>query len=416
MSHSTPCVQRHSAQIFDRGGSRPLGPALNLSKVNYQRVRDNTSEGMIRIDGGNCDLSENRKLLAEARAHRHELVIFREQERVWEGPLHRIATGVDFAEFYAKDVTQYLFAQPLTQAWQNSTLGGVSRSTEVTTRIGNIIQYEMSHGRSMFYPTTMPDAAADVQAWRDAGGVATETTGGWAITIPAFEDDSIWPSTNILPYLDVRHFPNEARTTMDTLPFQMTVGTHLQDLARQRGIDFTAVGRRIIIWDTSRNLGVLQTMTSSSFTDDVMVTEYGADHNQAAYSVGQDGAYGSALSLKNLAYYGPWTTMYTLYDESATDAPSQADLDSQARRNTSGRTPAPIEVRIPDNSTIILPDGVGLNSLVPGVQVPLRASLNYREIAQMQKIDIVTVTETGEEGENIQVTLTPATKPDSDEE
>jgi hypothetical protein len=90
-------------------------------------------------------------------------------------------------------------------------------------------------------------------------------------------------------------------------------------------------------------------------------------------------------------------------------------LNSQARRNTSGRSPAPVEVRVPDNSTIVLDDTLTIDKLIPGVQVFLRATLAARQIAQLQKIDHVVVTETASK-ETIQVTLTPATKPDDDEE
>lgn len=409
---SARCIVGHTAFIFDRGGRRRVGPIINISKVQWERHRDNVSEGMIRLEGDACE--ENAVLLNTIRTHREELVIYRGQERVWEGPLHRIATGPGWAEIYAHDVGEYLFAQPLTQAWLNSPLNGVSRSTTVTGRIENIINYEFSHGRTMFYPNTMPNATTDVAEWQAAGGTATAVSGGWNITIPPFESDTIWPSTNILPYLDVRHFANEAKTAMDTLPYETTVGDHLQSLARQKGIDFTVLGRRILIWDVSRSLGILQTMTSQNFTNDVVVTEYGADHVQAAYSVGENGVYGSALTLDNLAYYGPWTGMYTTFNEEGSNTPSQSELDSQARRNTSGRSPAPIEVRIPDNSTIFLSEDVRINDLVPGVQVPLRADLNFRQLAQQQKIDSVKVTETAEAGEQVQVTLTPATKPDSD--
>ena len=58
---------------------------------------------------------------------------------------------------------------------------------------------------------------------------------------------------------------------------------------------------------------------------------------------------------------------------------------------------------------------LSVNDLVPGSQVPLRATLNARAYEQLQKIDHVRVTETAE-GENVQLTLTPATRPDSDEE
>lgn len=412
-SQPVKCITRHSAFIYDRGGRSDRRPVVNLSEVKWSRHRDNVSEASIRLDGDHC--GENAEVLDRSRTHRHELVIFRGDERVWEGPLHRIATGPGYAEIFAHDVGEYLFNQPLTRAWENSTLNGVSRSTTVTGRIGEIIEYEMSHGRTQFYPDTMPDAAADIAYWVSQGGTATPVAGGWNVTIPAFESDDIWPSTNILDFLDVRHFPNEAMTAMDTVPFQTTVGQHLQSLARQNGIDFTVLGRKILIWDTSRNLGVLPTMTSSYFSEDVLTTEYGSDHAQSAYSVGANGMYGSALTLKNLAYYGPWTNMYTLYNEDGTDTPSQPELDSQARRNLSGRSPAPIEVRIPDNSSIFLPPEIPLNWLVPGVQVPLRATLNFRNLAQTQKLDSLTVTETGDDGETIQGTMTPATRPDTDE-
>jgi hypothetical protein len=82
----------------------------------------------------------------------------------------------------------------------------------------------------------------------------------------------------------------------------------------------------------------------------------------------------------------------------------------------SGRNPVPVEVRIPDNSTIRLDDTLTIDDLIPGVQMPLLATLNARQVSQDQKLDLVTVRETGAEGETIQVVLTPATKPDSDDE
>jgi len=72
-------------------------------------------------------------------------------------------------------------------------------------------------------------------------------------------------------------------------------------------------------------------------------------------------------------------------------------------------------VRIPDNSSVRLNDSLTINDLVPGAQVPLLATLNARQLSQLQKIDVVKVTE-DPDGENIALTLTPATNPDSNEE
>ncbi len=377
-----PCVTNHTAFIFDRGGQRRIGPVLDLSQVQWERARDNVSEGMIRIEGDSCD--EQAAFTNAIRSHRHELVIFRGKDRVFEGPVHRVTSHGSFTEINARDVSEYLFHTPLTQAYDNR----YPATTEVTTRIENIIDYELTHGRTMHDGVT-------------------------PVAVPAWED--LDPPINVLPFLVVHHFPNEAGTAAYTLPYEMTVGQHLANLAAQSGIDWTTVGRAIHIWDVSRNLGRLQQMTEANFFSDVIVSEYGADHAQAAYVISQDGVYGSAVNPDYLDYYGPWTNITTAYNEEGTAEPSEAELNSQASRNIAGATPVPIEVRIPDNSGIILSEVLTINSLVPGVQVPLRAQLNARQLSQLQKIDHVTVTETSE-GENIQVTLTPATKPDDEVE
>jgi hypothetical protein len=367
---------------------RRISPVLDLSQVKWERDRDGMSEGMIRLEADSC--SRQARLIDSLRTHRHELVLYRGRERVWEGPLHRVGIYSDHVDIVAKDVLAYLFATPLTREWNNTPAGdGV---TTMTNRLQAIIEWELTHGRTQ--------QIFDGVNWVN-------------VPVPAWE--SLDPPINVLPHLYVPHFPNEAETSAKTLPFEMTVGEHLQNAARTSGIDFTAVGRRIVIWDVSRNLGRLTQMTDANFNQSVIVTEYGADHAQAAYVVGQEGAYGQAINLENLDYYGPWTSIYTAYNEEGTDAPTQAELNSQASRNLSGRSPAPVEVRIPDNSSIILEKGLSISDLVPGVQIPLLATLNARKLSQMQKIDHVVVTETAE-GENIQVTLTPATKPDSDEE
>jgi hypothetical protein len=391
MAEKATCVTRHSAFIFDRGAMKRISPVVDLSKVMYERTRDGITDGMIRLEGDSC--SRQNGIINSIRSKRHELVIYRGNSRAWEGPIFRIASGTGYAEIWAKDVISYLDGQPLTQTWDNTTRG--SGATEVTTRLEQIIEYELSHGRVMrFYDE-------DTDSWVD-------------LPISAWE--ALDPPINVLPHLDVRHFPNEARTAMVTLPYQMNVFEHLSERARQGGIDYTALGRKILIWDTSRSLGRIRTLTSADFLGaEVVVTEYGADHTQAAYTTGQDGSYGQAVNPTNLDYYGPWTTMYTPYTETVDDAPSQAELDSQSMRNLAGRTPAPIEVRIPDNSSVVLSDTLTIDMLVPGVQVPLLATLNARPISQLQKLDHVTVTETAD-GESVQIMLTPATRADSDVE
>lgn len=375
------CIDKHTAVIFDRGGKKRVGPLLDLSALQWARGRDEVTEATIRIEGDACQ--EQAEFISSLRTHRHELVIYRGRDRVWEGPLHRISSHATYTEIVAHDVAEYLFHTPLTQVYDNS-YNGPWGPVEVTSRIGFIIDYELTHGRTQ--------NGQSVPAW-----------------------ESLDPPINVNPYVVIHHWPNEARTSAVTVPYEMTVGEHLQNMARQSGIDYTVLGRAIHIWDVSRSLGRIQQLTEYDFLSEVIVTEYGADHSQASYVIGSDGVYGSALNLNNLAYYGPWTDITTAYNEEGTDAPSQDELDSQAERNNSNRSPVPMEVRIPDNSGLILSDTLTINDLVPGVVVPLRAKLNARQMSQMQKIDHVIVSETAE-GETVQLTLTPTTRQDEDEE
>lgn len=133
MATKSRCITRHTAFIYDRGGRRRIGTIGDISEIRWSRVRDGISEANVRLEGESC--GKNAALLENARTKRHELVIFRGDERVWEGPLSRIATHSTWAEFHAKDPLWYLFGQPLTQGWSNATVNGVSHAAAVTTRL-----------------------------------------------------------------------------------------------------------------------------------------------------------------------------------------------------------------------------------------------------------------------------------------
>jgi hypothetical protein len=358
------CADGHTAFIFDRGGVTRVAQLLDLSEVRWERDRDGVSEATILIQGSACAAQAD--LLAAIEPKRSELVIFRGRDRVWEGPVWRVSWHADYVEVNAHDVFQYVMETPMTQAYSNA----YPSVDTVSNRIAGILTYEMA-------------------VW-----------------------EALTPPANVLPHVQIHHYPNEAETTAVTKPFEMTVGEHIQNLARYSGIDYTVVGRAIHIWDVSRNLGKTRILTEADFYAEVIITAYGADMAASIYVIGEDGTYGEAHEPS--PYYGPWTKILTVYNEQGTDAPSQSELNSQAQRNLSGRIPVPVEVRVPDNSGIRLDETLTINDLVPGVQVPLLATMNARRMSQLQKIDRVQVVENDKQ-ELVQITLTPATKPDSDE-
>jgi hypothetical protein len=380
-------VTTHTAYIYDRGGRKRIRQLENLASVKWNRGRDQVSQATVTILGADCGPQAD--VLEMIEPHRHELVIFRGDDRVWEGPINR-ATDDDPFQIMAYDIFQYLLYTPLTKVWSNA----YPNVGTVTQRIADIMAYELTHG----FP--MPDPA-----------------GGPDFTTPAWE--SLDPPVNVLPYLVAHHFPNEAQTSATTQPYQMSVGDHIQSLARVSGIDYTVVGRALHVWDTSRPLGQTRTMVDNDFNNTIVGSSYGSDHAEFALvpTDGEDNLVGRATSpAKNYNYYGPWTKIFTTYDESdSATLPTIGDLDSQAQRNIAGRSPVPFEVRVPDNSNVYLSDTLTINDLVPGVRVPLLATLNVKKVSQLQKIDLVTVSEDST-GETVQVTLSPASSLDSDDE
>jgi hypothetical protein len=372
------CVGGHTAYIYDRGGTRRVGQLLDLSLIRWTRDRDGVSEAELRVDGSAC--AAQRDMLASIEPKRSELVIFRGDDRVWEGPVWRVGWHQDYVEIAAHDILAYVFGTPLTKDWDNR-YTDTTQPTETTTRIGNILRYEMDPWEKLTDPN------------------------------PIAGQPPIPSPINVLPHLQIHNFPNEARTTAHTVPFEMTVGEHLAHLAHYGGIDYTAVGRAIHIWDVSRSLGKTHQLTEADFLSEVIVTAYGSDMASSVYVVARGGAVGQAHTPDS--YYGPWTQILTAFQEEGVTDPTQAELDSQAKRGLNGRYPVPVEVRVPDSSGIRLSESLTIHDLVPGVQVPLLATLNARTMSQLQKIDHVKVEETPS-GENIQVTLTPATKPDDD--
>jgi hypothetical protein len=249
------CAEGHTAFIFDRGGVTRVAQLLDLSEARWTRERDGISEATVTIQGSAC--SAQADLLAAIEPKRSELVIFRGQDRVWEGPVWRVGWSADAVEINAHDVFQYVMETPLSQAYSNA----YPNVGAVTSRIEGILTHEMA-------------------AW-----------------------ESLTPPANVLPHVVIHHFANEARTTAVTGPFEMTVGEHIQNLGRNSGIDYTVVGRSIHVWDVSRSLGKTRMLTEADFYAEVLVTAYGADMAASIYVIGKEGVYGEAHEPS--PYYGP---------------------------------------------------------------------------------------------------------------
>lgn len=107
------CVVRHSVVVYDRGGSRRVTPLVDLTEVKYERRLSAVSKAHVLLLGHACD--QQAQALRSIHARRHELVIFRGDERVWEGPITQVKWTGDGVRIDASDVTEYLFGTPLSR-------------------------------------------------------------------------------------------------------------------------------------------------------------------------------------------------------------------------------------------------------------------------------------------------------------
>jgi len=376
------CVAGHVAAIYDSGGATRIGPLVDLNTVGWNRARNTVTDGEVLLTGRACE--GQRDIIRKIQPRRHELVLFRGDERVWEGPIVQVSSYSNSARIIAKDVGEYLRGTALTKDWPNPDNGGPPLMTD---RIAAIIDWELTE------PYTM-----------------TVGTGGATHDIVVQRWENLDPPVNILPFLEVR--AGQVLTRSATEAFQLSLGEHLANLSRS-GIDIAAVGRKILVWDSATSLGRTRQLTESDFYGDPEVIQSGADFTAIWHvSPQQEGEEGAAPGVGNAGkvddYYGAWTTIHTADNEEGdTGSVTQDALNSQAQRGLVGRNPVPIELRMPGDAGLRLSHDLTIQMLVPGVEMPLLARLNLHELSQMQVLDKMKVTETAA-GENISVTLVPS--------
>lgn len=395
---------------FDQGGQRYRGEIKPLAHLTWNRVRDDISSATLRTSGFGEDCC---RLLSDLRTWAHEIVIFRDGERVWEGPITRLSYQSDTVEIEARDPMVYVYRRIMRQGYNDNFARprqGIQGTRTVVERASIIIQ----------------NALAPYDP-------------------------------NVLPYLTVINYPDDARESRTVPDWSKTAFEEVDDLAATAGLDYTCVGRRIIIHDTHRPVGLIAEMREKDFFESPVITEYGLSAANIFGVTSNTGAYGK-FEFPSDQWYGagPIEMLASAYGEGV-DAVADPKtltreqrlalervLNLQAARNINGRWAAvridnqgtaeddddvpfvdgkvfgaPVVVRVPDNSRVHPEAYVGIQQLVPGVHIPLRARTLCREIAQLQKLDSLHVTVEGGE-EKVQVVMSPAPvagiDPDQDSE
>ena len=356
--------QIHSAAIYDRGGVVRIGPISDITQVSWSRLRDDVSTASVTVTLPSLDC-EN--LLEATEPNRHELVIFRGTERVWEG----VVTLMTYAE------------------------------TSITIEARDVMYYAMRTIDHTGHNNSYPNIVSVVQRAMNL------------MTDELARKEALDPPINVLPYMIGWVHEDDAQTSKVTDPWQSTIFNDIDNMSARAGLDYTVLGRSVRFWDVHRIPAMGPTLTSDSFIGGVIVSSYGMEHATLAAVTDNQTHYGVFGGVD--PYYGEWEILDAAYDEATagdTEPPSVAEMTRQAERNLNGRNPVPIIVRVPDNSALNPQGMVSIDDLVPGTRFPLIATLAGRTFSQLQKLDSMQVKETPE-GETVSVTLSPSAADDT---
>lgn len=304
----------HRAAIFDRCESAKVADLDDIAHVMWQRVLDGHSESVVEVgrNGSCCRALEN------VRAGRHELVIWRDGEQVWSGPLMRPEFHADGTILRARD------------RWVQLDGHAIRRDMELSGDYTDIAVTLLEHA------LTHPDGGVD--------------------------------ETCILADLDAR--ATGVLTDVEYKAYQRTMGAELRNLVRGP-LNATFLGRRLVLFGPE-GLGRTAMLQDKDFLDDITVVEDGYALATRVIVVG-DGVIGACGGTD--PYYGLWERIIqdnTITSQRGAEALACAELNQHP----------PLVVSVPNGAQLSQNAPVAISELVPGVEVPVWSQRTCREVNQ----------------------------------
>jgi hypothetical protein len=377
----------HRAYIYAQGGAHRIAELTPLTHVEWKRIRDDVSTGVATVPTNECC-----ELVSTLRTVKHELHIYRNGQPVWQGPITRLEYEFDQVQIFAEDVLWQTKRSVIEQGYNNA-----------DPNIGWVIdrmEWLLYHSYSK-----MGDP------WRMTTGRIHPIRGS-----------------------------DDPKTSRVVFAWQMYVWDDLDKYAEDYGTDYVVVNRDIYFFDTGLKWLTLPALDESDLSQSPRVVEYG---NQLAtrgiVTNGRGYAGISPVNDAGLAEYGliDWlitneidgTAGAVVGSVPAPTPPSGASGGTEpttppvagpptareieqwtgtATRNIRERTPAPVAVVIPANSTLMPHAPWNVNMLIPGAWFQISTAGLCREVTEWQRIQEVTVTEGAPQGETIKFTAATA--------
>jgi NADH:ubiquinone oxidoreductase subunit len=341
----------------DRGGVNQIGEITGLTYLRFERVRDGVGDCSLVVTGPDDKCCE---LLGSLRTIRHELVLYREGRRVWEGPITRLSYQPGRVEIEGRDIGWYLSRRAL-----EVDLDYTGQSVSAVKVLGDVLEAHYPRAGDPF---------------------------------------------NIGQFITLVEGPDDARTAAKYLAFTRTVGNLLDQYSSRGGIDYTVSGRRLVIYDAQTRVGVLPKMSDEWLSSSVNVTEYGQELKTRSFISNSETTYTSALAPQEwLNYYGPIDSIENNTDE-GDGTPDNEDLQALqevATRLLAVGFPTPVRLWVADGARLDPCYPAEFDELQAGAWVPVESRNTCRQLSQWQKLQKVSVTWTGGD-ELVDVSLTKA--------
>lgn len=367
----------HTVEIRAMGGVTVLFDVEPLEMVRWKRIRDDISTAEIWVPSGLCC-----DILADLRTVIHEMHIYRNGSKVWEGPITRIEIGNDRASIFAEDILWVCKKRVLSSGYD-----------QAHPNIWNVLDRMDWLLREHCYECDGDD---------------------WNMVAPG--TDHLHLVTPVLA---------GPKTSRGIAAYQFTVWEDFDKYAEDSGTDYTVIGRDIYYWDIDH-----QWLTLPDLDEDFLagsegprIVEYG---NQLATRVFVSNAKGytssSRASAAQRAIYGNIDQLISnvqdanVVEESIPAAEDLAEWRETARRHV--QAPAPVAIVIPANTTLLpssatgVPNPWDIDDLVPGAWFEVSITRMCRTVTELQRLHEIIVQEDGVNGEVIKFTAISAPQTD----
>lgn len=374
------CATTYTALIwyYDRSNStlRYYTELSGLLSVTWERVLDDYSEARVRFrpsQGDDCCGKLKPTLDAQGNLLHpglwpwaHELALYRDGDLVWQGPVFSVDETVR-----PDESTDHI------QVTARDFLGWLDRRTIHSDIYLNNTFYDLS--------TVAERIVRDAFAPDDPG---------------------------VLAHLRVT--PSGRKGKYSVRKWEARCGDELREVARG-GLDFTAVGRAIIIGSPKRNESINTiTLRAKDFQSGIEIRIVGAEAATAGVAVGEHPTNSSGVPIDNVPpkkrYYGGKDPFFGLI-ENWTQSESVKDEEFLlwiAKQKVAEGNPPPMTLSIPADSGLSPHAPVSIKHLVPGTYFTVLISGTCRTLSQYMRLSHVRVAWEAATPETVGVTFIPA--------